>query len=154
MMARATDDGGRRMDGWFETHRAVVHQWQCDHLGHLNVRYYAHFFDDAGFHFWTGIPRAKEIMAAHGLTVVVARTTNDFVHEARAGELVVIRSALTGLGGKSLTYTQRLTSAGTGDLLASQDAVEVIFDPAARRAADMPAELREVLQRVLVAREP
>lgn len=98
------------MAGWFETHRAVVHQWQCDHLGHLNVRTYAHFFDDAGFHFWTGIPRAREIMTAHGIGVVVARTTNDFVHEARAGELVVINSALTRLGTKSLTYTQRLTN--------------------------------------------
>ena len=50
------------MAGWFETHRAVVHQWQCDHLGHMNVRYYAHIFDDAGFHFWTGIEGAKDIM--------------------------------------------------------------------------------------------
>ena len=139
------------MADWFETHRAVVHQWQCDHLGHLNVRYYAHFFDDAGFHFWTGIPRAKEIMAAHGIGVVVARTTNDFVHEARAGELVVINSALTRLGTKSLTYTQRLTNAESGALLATQDAVEVIFDPKARKAAEMPAELREVLEGALVS---
>ena len=74
------------MADWFETHRAVVHLWQCDHLGHLNVRYYAHFFDDAGFHFWTGIPRAKDSMKAHNIGGVVARTTNDFVAEARAGE--------------------------------------------------------------------
>jgi len=138
------------MTGWFETHRAVVHQWQCDHLGHLNVRYYAHFFDDAGFHFWTGIPHAKEIMAAHHIGVVVARTTNDFLKEARAGELLVIRSALTRLGTKSLTYTQRLTNAETGDLLATQEAVEVIFDPARRKAAAMPADLRTVLEAALV----
>ncbi len=138
------------MADWFETHRAVVHLWQCDHLGHLNVRYYAHFFDDAGFHFWTGIPRAKDIMTAHGIGVVVARTANDFVHEARAGELVIIKSALTRLGTKSLTYTQRLTNAETGALLATQDAVEVIFDPKARRAAEMPGELREVLEGALV----
>ena len=139
------------MTGWFETHRAVIHQWQCDHLGHLNVRTYAHFFDDAGFHFWTGIPRAKDIMAAHNIGVVVARTTNDFVAEARAGELVVINSALTRLGTKSLTYTQRLTNAESGDLLATQNAVEVIFDPKLRRAAEMPGELREVLEGVVVS---
>ena len=138
------------MADWIETHRAVVHQWNCDHLGHLNVRYYAHFFDDAGFHFWTGIPRAQEIMKAHNTGVVVARTTNDFLKEARAGELVVIKSALTRLGTKSLTYTQRMTNAETGDLLATQDAVEVIFDPKLRKAAEMPAELRVVLEGVLV----
>ena len=138
------------MADWIETHRAVVHQWNCDHLGHLNVRYYAHFFDDAGFHFWTGIPRAQEIMKAHGIGVVVARTTNDFLKEARAGELVVIKSALTRLGTKSLTYTQRMTNAESGDLLATQEAVEVIFDPKRRKAAEMPGELREVLEGALV----
>ena len=138
------------MAEWFETHRAVVHQWQCDHLGHLNVRYYAHFFDDAGFHFWTGIPRAQVIMKQHNIGVVVARTTNDFLHEARAGELVVIKSALTRLGTKSLTYTQRMTIAETDKLLATQDAVEVIFDPVQRKPIEMPAELREVLEGVLL----
>jgi len=144
---------GAPMTGWLETHRAVVHQWQCDHLGHLNVRTYAHFFDDGGFHFWTGIPRARDIMKAHNIGVVVARTTNDFLKEARAGELVIIKSALTRLGDKSLTYTQHLTNAESGDLLATQDAVEVIFDPKRRKAAEMPAELREVLEGELVTME-
>ena len=139
------------MEGWFETHRAVVHQWQCDHLGHLNVRYYAHMFDDAGFHFWTGIHGAKEIMEQHNIGVVVARTTNDFIQEARPGVLVVVHSGLTRLGTKSLTYTQRLTNAEDGTLLATQDAVEVIFDPKAHKATEMPAELRELLEDALVS---
>lgn len=138
------------MAHWIETHRAVVHQWYCDHLGHMNVRYYAHFFDDAGFHFWTGIAGAQDIMKRHGIGVVVARTTNDFIQEARAGALVVIHSGLTRLGAKSLTYTQRLTNAETGTLLATQDAVEVMFDPKARKATEMPAELRELLEGAVV----
>ena len=78
--------------------------------------------------------------------MVVARTTDNFAHEARAGELVMVKSALTRLGTKSLTHSQHMTNAETGDLLATQDAVEVIFDPAARKAAEM----REVLEGVLV----
>ena len=75
------------------------------------------------------------------------------IHEARAGDLVVIKSALTRLGTKSLTYTQRMTNAETGDLLATQDAVEVIFDPKQRKAAKMPAVLRENLEGALVTVE-
>ncbi len=117
----------------------------------MNVRYYAHIFDDAGFHFWTGIHGAKAVMEKHGIGVVVARTTNDFLHEARAGELVVVKSGLTRLGTKSLTYTQRLTNAETDELLATQDAVEVIFDPKARKATEMPDELRVLLEGALVS---
>jgi len=30
--------------------RGVVHPWYCDTFGHMNVRWYSHFFDDAAFH--------------------------------------------------------------------------------------------------------
>jgi len=32
--------------------RGVVHPWYCDTFGHMNVRWYSHFFDDAAFHLW------------------------------------------------------------------------------------------------------
>ena len=37
------------MENVFEIYRAVVFPWHCDHIGHMNVRWYAHHFDDAGF---------------------------------------------------------------------------------------------------------
>ena len=29
-----------------ETARGTVHRWQCDHMGHVNVRAYAEFFEE------------------------------------------------------------------------------------------------------------
>ena len=40
------------MENWLETHRSLVFPWHCDQFGHMNVRWYAHFFDDATFHMW------------------------------------------------------------------------------------------------------
>ena len=37
-------------NNWVETNRAVVFPWHCDHFGHMNGRWYAPIFDDAGFH--------------------------------------------------------------------------------------------------------
>lgn len=44
------NEGGARS---YEVYRGVVFPWQCDHFGHMNVRWYAHHFDDGGFHLWT-----------------------------------------------------------------------------------------------------
>jgi hypothetical protein len=33
--------------------RGVVHPWHHDIFGHMNVRHYAPFFDDASFHFYS-----------------------------------------------------------------------------------------------------
>ena len=43
---------------WMELTRGVVHPWHHDHFGHMNVRHYAPFFDDASYHLWTmlGLP--------------------------------------------------------------------------------------------------
>jgi len=136
---------------WMETHRAVVHPWYCDHIGHMNVRFYGHFFDDAGFHIWNMIDGAHIAMKQHGVGVVVARTTNDFVNEANAGELLIVKSGFTRLGNKSLTYTQRMTNAENGTLIATQDAVEVFFDLKARKSTDMPDGIRVILKDALVS---
>lgn len=139
------------MANWMETHRSVVHPWYCDHIGHMNVRFYGHFFDDAGFHIWNMINGAHGAMKKNGVGVVVAKTTNDFLCEASVGELLIINSGFTRLGNKSLTYTQRMTNAENGTLIATQDAVEVFFDLKARKSTDMPDEIRKILKERLVS---
>ena len=138
------------MSNWMETHRAVVFPWNCDVLGHMNVRWYAHCFDDAGWHLWTKIGYGQATMRQQGLTTVVARTATDFVHEVTAGELVVIESAFTGLGRRSVTHTQYMNNADTGQRLATQETVEVFFDLETRKATTMPDELRSKVEAVLV----
>lgn len=141
------------MPDWMETHRAVAFPWNCDHIGHLNVRWYAHFFDDAGFHLWSRIGISHATLKDRGLATVIARTTTDFLHEVRAGELVVVESAFTRLGTKSLDAFHRMKNAETGTLCATQHLVEVFFDPASRKPCPMPDDLREKLQTVLVEME-
>jgi len=133
---------------WMETHRAVVFPWHCDHMGHMNVRWYAHAFDDAGFHLWSQIGLSHATLGKRGVATVIARTETDFKHEASAGELLVVRSAFTRLGTKSLTMSQRMTNAETGALCATQEAVEVFFDLKTRAAIPIPADIRAKLEAV------
>ena len=107
--------------------------------------------DDAGFHIWNMVTGAHEAMKKNGVGVVVAKTTNDFLCEANTGELLIINSGFTRLGNKSLTYTQRMTNAENGALIATQDAVEVFFDLKARKSTYMPNEIRQILKEKLVS---
>jgi acyl-CoA thioesterase FadM len=63
---------------------------------------------------------------------------------------VVVESAFTRLGGKSLDCMHRMRNAETGALCATQHAVEVFFDPEARTPCPMPDDLRAALEAVLV----
>jgi len=130
---------------WAVTLHGVVHAWMCDHYGHLNVRYYAHFFDDASWVMWSvlGVPTSE--FERLGVHTVVARTETDMLAELKVGTIVEVRSRVVRVGTKSVTYEQELVSVDTRTVHARQRAVEVFFDPASRASAPVPQSIRAVL---------
>ncbi|MBD3626012.1 MAG: acyl-CoA thioesterase [Rhodobacteraceae bacterium] len=134
----------------FELLRGVVHPWHLDHFGHMNVRHYAPFFDDATYHLWTRAGVAYSTMLAeHGVHCVTAQATTRFVRELLAGDLIVIDGALEKLGNKSVTFQLDMRHADTGDLHASYQITEVFFDPEARTSTEMPGSVRRRLEQLL-----
>lgn len=133
----------------------VVHPWHHDIFGHMNVRHYAPFFDDAGFHFYAVMGLSLEAMLGeHGVHVVTARAETNFLRELKAGDLFRIDGAVTRLGTRSVTLQLRMIHAETGETHATQDLTEVFFDPATRRSAPMPEAVRAVYARYLRESEP
>jgi acyl-CoA thioester hydrolase len=100
----------------YETFRSIVLPSMCDHLGHMNVRWYAAHFDDASFHLWTQAGLSHREMQRHGFQVVVAQAKNVFVAELKAGDLILIRAGVTKLGTKSVTYVAKMFNADTSQL--------------------------------------
>ncbi|HYX65265.1 MAG TPA: thioesterase family protein [Burkholderiales bacterium] len=138
------------MDKWFELYRNIVMPAQCDAYGHLNVRHYAGFFDDAGWH----IPRMAGLsldeIRAGGLGTVAATLTIDFLHELRAGQLLVIKGTVTRVGTKSFGHEMRLYEADSMTHCATQKTVEVCFDTRARKGVAWPEAVKAALQRLVV----
>jgi acyl-CoA thioester hydrolase len=137
--------------GWREISRGVIHPWHHDQFGHMNVRWYAHFFDDAVFmlypEFGMSLNRVEKEFGVH---TVSARATTNFVKELSAGDVVRIEGGVSRLGGKSVSFALRMIHVDTGEVHATYDLVEVFFDPRTRQSAEMPAALREQLSAYLV----
>ena len=140
------------MDGRLELLRGVVHPWHHDHFGHMNVRHYAPFFDDAVYHMWTmlGLPYSG-MLAEHGVHTVTAEAKTRFLNELTAGDLIAIDGAVSRIGTKSCVFHLRMHHADTGALHATYDVVEVFFDPDTRASAAMPEAIRTRLAVHLVA---
>jgi len=135
------------MDGRLELLRGVVHPWHHDHFGHMNVRHYAPFFDDAIYHMWTAMDLAySKMIPEHGVHTVSAEATTSFLKELVAGDLIVIDGAVSRVGTKSVKLHLRMHHADTGNLHATYDLVEVFFDPETRASAPMPAAVRSKLE--------
>lgn len=134
---------------WHELTRGVVMPAHCDIFGHMNVRHYAAFFDDAGWHMFGRIGISLAALRQQGLGSVVATLTIDFHRELTAGQLTLVTGAFTRLGDTSFAYEMRLYESDSMTHCATQKTVEVCFDTTARRAAAFPAELRAKIQQAV-----
>jgi acyl-CoA thioester hydrolase len=137
-------------DGRPELLRGVVHPWHHDIFGHMNVRHYAPFFDDATFFLYSamGVP-VSWLLSDFGIHIVSARAVTNFIKELRAGDGFVIDGAVSRIGNRSVTFHLRMIHVDTGALHATYDLTEVFFDPKTRLSAPMPEPVRERLTRHL-----
>ena len=138
------------MTTWFDLSRSVVLPAHCDGYGHMNVRHYAAFFDDAGWHVlaMAGISIAE--VKRRGLGTVVATLTIDFHQEIVAGQLALVRGAVTRVGNKSFGYELRLYEADSMAHCATEKAVEVCFDTRERKGVPLPEDMRKKLEALVI----
>jgi acyl-CoA thioester hydrolase len=138
------------MERWFDLLRTVVLPAHCDGYGHMNVRQYAAFFDDAGWHIPGMAGISLEEVRRRGLGTVMASLTIEFHHEITAGQLVLIRGAVTRVGTKSFGHELRLYEADSMTHCATQKSVEVCFDTKARQGVALPEDIKAKLQAIAV----
>jgi acyl-CoA thioester hydrolase len=130
---------------WFELYRSVVMPAHCDLYGHMNVRHYAAFFDDAGFQIMGKAGVSLTDLRGRGLGSVVASLTIDFHHELTAGQLILVTGAITRVGQKSAMSEMRMYDADTMTHCATQKTVEVFFDTTQRASVPIPPDVRAKL---------
>ena len=136
---------------WHELTRSIVMPAHCDAYGHMNVRHYAAFFDDAGWHMFGKAGVSLADLHAQGLGSVVASLTIDFHHELKAGQLTLVTGAFTRVGSKSFEYEMRLFAADAMTHCATQKTVEVCFDTNARHSVALPNDVRQKIQQAIEA---
>ena len=131
---------------WHELTRSIVMPAHCDVYGHMNVRHYAAFFDDAGWHMLAKAGVSLTELQAQGLGSVVATLTIDFHHELKPGQLILVSGAFTSAGDKSFSYEMRLYESESMTHCATQSTVEVCFDTGARRSVALPDAVRQKIK--------
>ena len=136
---------GPPTSSWHVTHRGLVLPWRCDHYGHMNARWYAHHFDDAGFHLFNMAGVDVAGLQANDIALVTAQSELNYIKEMVPGTLFAIRSGFSHVGTKSARHLHRLYDAETNQLHATMESTDVAFDMQSRKAVAIPDGARESL---------
>lgn len=131
------------MSEWKMTYRGIVYPWQCDHMGHMNVMYYANKFDEACWQLLSMIGLHPTRFAEEGTGIVAVEQHIQYKRELRAGQAVTIQSALLEVKEKSIHMLHKLIDEATGEVAATTVVVGVHIDAMLRKAIPVPEDVRD-----------
>ena len=124
------------------TYRGTVHQWHCDHMGHMNVMWYVGKFDEATWNLAAMMGMTTQYLkeAKRGMAAVEQRIS--YRREALPGDVLTIRTAVVEVKPKSVRFVHEMRRGDLGDLLATMVVTGVHIDAVGRRATDFDKQVR------------
>src|SRR4249920_1333308 len=117
------------------TYRGVVHQWHCDHMGHMNVMWFVGKFDEATWNLGAQMGMTSQYLKdmKRGMAAVEQRIS--YRREALVGDIILVRSAVLELKPKSVRFVHEMFRGAGGDHLSTMLVTGVHIDAVARKAA-------------------
>ena len=139
------------MTKYLETFRNVVSPDQLDHLGHMNVQYYFAAISGAICSFQIAIGLTPtDMREGRRLAFVVVHGDTNFRAELKAGDVIRMETGVTEIANKTATFHHRLFRVETDTLSFDTHFKCVLMDLQARRAVEIPDDIRAKLEAYLV----
>ena len=123
-----------------------------DAMGHVNNARYLTFCESARVDYWEQVTGRPFAIVTHGATesMILADIRVTFRSPAFAGEVLTVETRCSGIGRTSFTLEHRITAPdsdrGTARLVATAEAVQVLYDYRSDRPMAIPASTVERLE--------
>ena len=125
-----------------EVLRGHVRPEWIDINDHMNVAYYLLAFDQAVDALWERFGLSEEYVKTHNSSTIAVESHVTWQREIVEGDAYAITSQVLAWDAKRSHQFQRMYHAEQGFLAATCEWMNLHFDPAARRVAPWPGEIR------------
>src|ERR1700722_9735242 len=100
------------------SYKGTVYPWHCDHMGHMNVMWYAGKFDEATWHLFARIGLTPSVLrdGRHGMAAVQQNIA--YKRELMAGDIVEVESRILEIREKVIGFQHEMRNAETGEVAA------------------------------------
>lgn len=136
-----------------ETARGTMHEWQKDHMGHINVRAYMEFFEEACWQLYAMLGMTASLLRSGAIHLAAVQQNISYRKELYPGDTVAVRSGVLELRDKVLRFRHELFNTETNEVCSICDFTVVCLDPQARRARSFPPEVAEKAGQLLLPAE-
>ena len=133
----------------FETARGTVHAWQCDHMGHANLRAYGEFFEQAVWQVFHRIGITPSVLRGDALRMAGVQQNITYKKELLPGDVIMVRSRLLELAEKKLRMQHEMVHLESDEICAVSEITAVCIDPNTRRPRAFPPEVAAKAKEIL-----
>ena len=131
------------------TYRGTVHQWHCDHMGHMNVMWYVGKFDEATWNLAAMMGLTSQYLKANNRGMAAVEQRICYRKEAIAGDVVTVRTAIVEVRPKLVRFVHEMCRGVDGEWLATMLATGVHIDTVARKSTTFAPEIFAQSEKVL-----
>ncbi len=140
---------------WIETYRGMVYRWEVDPVDHFTVAFYFARFEDATLALLHAIGLDPDALARAGGAAVTVECNVRYRRELRVGDILHIRSGVTGAGDDGLGVAHEVVDSGDGTLCTSVEQKIVLVEAASRKRRPLtPAQRQAALARRVETETP
>jgi acyl-CoA thioester hydrolase len=125
----------------FETARGIVHAWQCDHMGHANLRAYGEFFEQALWQLFFHLGLTPSLLRGDAVRMAGVQQNISYRKELLAGDLILVKSKLVELRERTLKMAHEMVHVESGEVCATCELTAVCIDPQTRKPKPFPPEV-------------
>jgi acyl-CoA thioester hydrolase len=122
-------------------YREIIPETYLDENGHMNIRWYLHIFDDAGYPLVASFGLTSEFHQQHGTGGFDLEHHIHYLKEVQAGDQVAIYVRLIGRSAKRIHYMMFMVNETHGTLASIFECVNSFADLTVRRTAPYPDEI-------------
>lgn len=126
-----------------ETARGTVHEWQRDHMGHINVRAYMEFFEEACWQFYAMIGLTASRLRSGEVHLAAVQQNISYQKELYPGDTIMVRTGVVDMREKVLRFQHELLNTESGEICATCEFTVVCLDPKTRKSQPFPAEVAQ-----------
>lgn len=132
--------------GLFDTARGTIEAWECDARGNLHPRFFMSRCSDAVTHLQRHYGLTPDYRKEHGLGSAALEYNIEFQQNFRAGDVLITKSGLREMHGKTQQFFHWFINAATGDTVATVETTGTLFDFETRKSVPMPDDLRALAE--------
>ncbi|MGB0389204.1 MAG: thioesterase family protein [Ardenticatenaceae bacterium] len=130
-------------------YRATITEEHLDIMGHMNIRWYIGFFDEAGWNFFATFGMTQEYYESQKAGGFALQHFVRYLAEVRVGETVAIRSRMLARSLKRIHFMHFMINETTGKLAAILEVLGSHADMTIRRTSPYPPHIAKQIDALI-----